>query len=71
VEGTLALRGDNEGVPVKEAASAGKAMGRALPARRARSASLGILSMVGSDGMEGEGTPNWGWRISAPEIADG
>ena len=55
---------------MKEAASVGKVAGKPLPARRARSASLGILSMEGSDGMEGAGTPNCGWRISVPGIAE-
>ena len=67
--GVAALSDESDGIPVKDVASVGKFAGMPEPERRAMSASLGILSMDGSDGMEGAGTPNWGQRISVPGTA--
>ena len=68
--GKFAPSGDREGVPVKESSSAGKVVRSPAPASRAMSASPGTLSIDGSDGMEGAGTPNCGCRISVPGMAE-
>jgi hypothetical protein len=70
-DGTPMLSGERDGVPVKDATSAGKPSGMPEPAKRAMSASLGALSIDGSEGTDGAGTPNWGCRISAPGMAAG
>ena len=70
MEGVAAATGESVGVPVKGVNSVGRLVGMAVPLRRARSASVGTLSMEGSDGMDGAGTPNWGWRISVPGMAE-
>ena len=58
VEGTPALNGESDGVPAKEVTSVGTLADRPPLASRAKSASEGILSMEGSDGMDGAATPN-------------
>jgi hypothetical protein len=69
MDGAPTPRGESDGVPEKDGTSAGKPAGRLAPVRRAMSASLGILSIDGSDGTDGAGTPNWGCRISVPGMA--
>jgi len=69
MDGTTAPMGESDGVPLKGATSVGKLTGMPEPAIRAMSASLGTLSIDGSEGTDGAGTPNWGCRISAPGMA--